>query len=233
MLKHLLKAGYSSLFGPSKPQARRLRKSGGKSTQSTGMTPVNTADIRIKPPAYTVPNRIPRAISNQVVWDVVRVNFTITTSIAAITETNFSFALGSHPQSTSWITLFDQWCIPQFSMTFYVNQSAGSAILSSQFYTALDFDNGALLGTVPLIEDFSTCAVWRNSPDEPTHTRSVKPCIKTRGSTVDNSVIERTWVDSGSPNNPWFGIRTIADIASVAYTITAIATITFAFRNQI
>jgi len=222
-----------SMFANMNSSGGRRLKKGGRSTSSTGMTPQNKSDLRVRPPAYNVPASVPRSVANQIVYDVVRFNSTITTSTSAITETNTGFYLNQHPQAGSWTTLFDQWCVPQASVTWYSKQAPGDSNTTPVMYTALDFDNTANLGTIAAIEDFSTCAVWRCNPDEPSHTRSIKPCTKSTQSGTANSGLSRSWVDCASSSIPFYGIRSIVDVGSGVQTITMVITVWFAFRNQI
>jgi hypothetical protein len=91
--KELLRsAGGQTSHSSSSSMGRRKSRnkgSGGSSRGGRGMTPVNRADLGVRPPTYSIPTTVPRQVSNQVVWDVVKVNTVITTSSSSIVETNF------------------------------------------------------------------------------------------------------------------------------------------------
>jgi len=169
-----------------------------------------------------------------VVWDIVKFTTTISTAAGGITETNFNVGLSSHPQSASWIALFDQWTIPQFSVSFESQMPPGLTAAPAVMYTALDFDNSTSLGSVTAIQDYSTCSSRPMTP-QTSFVRSVRPCCKgaLAGSSIVNAGLERVWVDSAQSGIGFFGIRSIATATATPYNIAAVATVWFAFRNQI
>jgi len=169
-----------------------------------------------------------------IVWDVVKITNLITTAVGGITEVNFAVTLNSHPQSASWTALFDQWTIPQFSVSFESQMPPGSVTAPAILFTALDFDNNTTIGSVSAIEDFSTCDSHPMNP-QTTFVRSVRPTCKSAllaGSLV-NAGTQRSWVDSTQPGVFFFGIRSIATATAAVYNISCITTIWYAFRNQI
>jgi hypothetical protein len=198
------------------------------------MAPSSKADLAVKPPTRSIPKKVPKQVSNQVVWDIVKVDSTITPSAGGVVETNFSASLNTHPQNSAWTALFDQWCIPQFSVTFRSLEAPGGTSSISILYTALDFDGIGAISTIQAIEDYSTCKLTTMGARSLV-TRSVRPCIKLStqqsGSNV-NSTVAREWQDSGAAGSPWFGIRSILS-ASNASAIIATQTIWYCFRNQI
>jgi hypothetical protein len=217
--------------------AGRVRggRGGGGRGGSNSMQPFNKADLRIKPPKTAIPRGMPKRIANQVVWDSVRYDVTITVSTSTVTETNYSFTLTSHPQYASWTALYDQWCIPQASVTFRAENAPGATSGTATLYTALDFDNITAITSIPNIEDFGTCAQTEMIPGK-TVTRSIRPCVKVstqQGSGNANSTLARAWQDCGSNTVPWFGIRSMTSVAGGTYTIRSTVCLYFAFRNQI
>jgi len=159
----------------------------------------------------------------------------MTVPTSGLTETGFTFSLVQHPQTTSWAALYDQWCIPQASVTFRSEMPPGATYTPVALYTALDFDGLGALGSVSAIEDYGTCTVTEMSPGR-SITRSVKPCVKIStqqpGSNV-NSTVGRVWQDSGAAGTPWFGIRAICNASTTTYNIRCTTTMFLAFRNQI
>lgn len=212
--------------------ASRVSSRARASSGSRGSAPQNRSDLSVRPPTYRIPSTVPKQVTNLIVWDIVKFDTAITTSTTSVVETNASVSLNNHPQVSSWTSLFDQWCVPQFSTTFKSHLPPGSLTVPCEFYTALDFDNVGTLGSIAAIEDFATCAVVTMG-DGVSVTRSIRPCNKVASGTTNVALMGRQWVDSLAPANPWFAIRSMASTSSVAYTIIATTTIWFAFRNQI
>jgi hypothetical protein len=219
----------SSFSSSSTIMPRGKVRSKSRSSRANGMSPTNSADLAIKPPSvFNVPKRVPRNISNMLAWDVVKIDSTITPSGGSgITETNFLFTLSQHPQASSWAALFDQFCIPQASVSFAAQQAPGDTNPSTTFYTALDFDNITALGSVSLLEDYSTCAVQVMHPGAMV-LRSVRPSPKTallaNGSLVSAGVEGPVWVDSIFPLTAHLGIRSIS--SGSAATVTEVIKVT-------
>jgi hypothetical protein len=175
-------------------------------------------------------------VAGIIAWDTVKIENQISVSATAVSEVNFSFSLSQHPQQSSWTALFDQWTIPQVSITFQSGLAPGSVTGPCQFHTALDFDNITNISTVAAIEDFSSCNSVAMQP-QTRFVRSVRPACRsysTSGGSGTNALIMGPqWVDAAVPGVPFFGIRTIASSAGAAYVIDATLTIWFCFRNQI
>jgi hypothetical protein len=217
--------------GAAMGRARRSR-GGPRSNGGRGMAPTNRSDLSVKPPTYRVPSAVPKQVTNQVVWDVVKINTVISTSASSISETNFYWSLNNHPQASSWTTLFDQWCIPQYSATFQSAYPEGATTSPGILYTALDFDSANNLGSVQLLEDYSTCAAATLVSGQSV-TRSVRPTVKGYLSSTSASGINRQWIDTATPSIPWYAIRSIVGVCGSSYPISVVTTIWFAFRNQI
>lgn len=200
------------------------------------MVPTSSSDLRVRPPSIMdIPKRVPRNIPSQVVWDIIKVESLPTLSTSVITETNFSFSLSNHPSAGSYTALYDQWTIPQFSVAFMSLTPPGQAQTTPRVYTALDFDNVSTGQTISTIEDFSTCRVQTLEPGK-SLIRSIRPCTKLSTTTGASAVPTRCWVDSATPAQPFFGIRSVISTigtSAVTQPVIAIATIVYAFRNQI
>jgi len=199
------------------------------------MQPENSADLRVNPPTTNIPARVPRSITNQVIWDVVKLDLNIAPSSGAIVENNYRFALSDHPQFASFAAVFDQWALPQFSVTFRSLEAPGGTGKMASLYTAIDFDSTVALASIPAIEQFATCQV--NTLTTGTEvTRSVRPCIKSGASSAGGNqsfaVLQRVWCDSALPQTVWHGIRSIVDATDLSQ-IKATATLYFCFRNAI
>lgn len=213
-------------------KGRRVKGAGASSGGATGTAPSSRADLKVRPPSMTnVPTSVPRSIPNQVVWDVVKLDSVIINSTSAPTETNFNASLSAHPQASSWQALFDQWTVPQFSVSFQSMTPPGLTTAPPRLYTALDFDNSNTIGTIQAIEDYSTSACSEMQPLARV-VRSVKPCTKpvNIGTT---SGVTRMWIDSGTPSATFFAIRSIVSASGAQCQISVTQTIWFAFRNQI
>lgn len=205
------------------------RSSGGRSKKGVRQ-PTNRGDLNLRPPGKSCPNSVPRNVGSVVVWDIVKVRSTGSTSTSAVTELNFSAYLSLHPQATSWQTLFDQWSVPQMSVSIW-SQSVGSSI---EVHTAIDFDNVNALSSLAAIDDFES-AQFASLYGAKIHTRSCKPCMKLSvpGNPYNSSVLGRNWCDCAQATTPWNGLRTIiAPLASTGAIVYEF-TIWFAFRNQI
>jgi len=230
-----LSSGPAATTAVSAPMAkgRRVKSSGGTGSSSvSGTAPAARADLRVKPPSNTnVPNSVPRSVSNQVVWDVVKIDGTQVNSTSAPTEFNFNASLSAHPQASSWQALFDQWTVPQFSVSYQAMTPPGLTTAPPRLYTALDFDNTNTIGTITAIEDYSTSSCLELQPQSKI-VRSIKPCTKpvNIGTT---SGVARMWIDSGTPSAVFYGIRSMMSASGAQVTVSTTLTIWFAFRNQI
>jgi len=182
----------------------------------------------------SVPSRVPRMISAQIVYDVVRLTSTITTSTGGLIETNFSFSFNSHPELTQWQALFDQWCIPQVAVTFTSTEAPGSTGTLPIITTGVDFDNTTNLGSITLLLEYENSMQLTLAPGM-SHTRACHPCVKTSLSASGSSAgVDRMWCDSSNPGGTWFGIRSIFSTASTAVSLISVTqTLWFAFRSGI
>jgi len=208
---------------------------GGGSVKGRGSewNTVNRSDLSTQPPSNSVPNRVPRSVSNQMFWDVVKSRGTVTVTTSAITELNYSAALSAHPQASSFAAIFDQYCIPQFSVTWYNTTPPGGGQSEPILHTALDFDNIANLGSLASIDDYATCMV-HNFPTGSSFTRSVHPCIKPTINSTATAGVSRSWFDcSTAASVPHTGIRSIWEIiqGSTSLVVVYEITIWFAFRS--
>lgn len=221
----------------SKIKGRRVK--GGTappSTGSTGMNPFNRADAGVVPLRFTnVPTRIPRNITSIVVWDVVKVDSTITSSLSAVVETGFAFSLNTHPQQANWSALFDQWSIPFASVTFQSLYQPGATLVPPLIATALDFDNIAPIGSLSNIEDFASCEATVMSVGTK-FTRTVRPCVKIgsyNGTALVASTPTPSWNDAASPGIQNLGIRSLLAQSAGVFQVRVTQTIWYAFRNAI
>lgn len=233
-------AGMSAVRGKAGRSSKR--KGGGSkrvvSSGLGGMNPTNHADLLIKPPdPRNVPRRIPRNIGKMVTWDIFKQNMTIANSGSGLVETNYSFYVTLNPQYATWLTLFDQYCIPQASIEFDSLTPPGQTYSSPVLYTALDFDNASLINTVAAIEEYDSCEVIVMAPEK-RHLRSVRPCAK--GVTVNTSgsgtsvseLLGPIWIDSASTATVHYGIRSLCNFFN-AGSVNVTLTMYTAFRNHI
>jgi len=229
-------AGIKAVGSKGKGGGRRRQGRKVISSGLGGMLPTNSGDLRIKPPEMSdVPRSIPRNIASLICWDTVKIDSAISASGNQNVEQNFTFTVTLHPQYSSWLSLFDQYCIVQATVEFDSLTPPGQTYSSPQLYTALDFDNSTALGSVASLEDYSSCETVVMAPEK-RHMRSVRPSVKgvvsTTGGSNGAGVIGPSWVDSGVNNVVFFGIRSIAAFTN-AGAIRTTQTIVFAFRNQI
>jgi hypothetical protein len=223
---------------PSRGKGRQGRKSQIKrSKPSTGLggyQSVNRSDLTVKPPSnLNVPRSVPRNVAALIAWDTVKINGS-NTFTTTILEQNFIFSMSQHPQSSSWLTLFDQYTIPQVTIEWDSTLAPGATTSSPMLYTALDFDNATNLGSIQRLEDYTTSEAH---PMNPQHRfmRSVRPVPKSLISTASGNspagIAGPSWIDSGEPTAQFFGIRSILGIGTGSFNTTI--TIWYAFRNQI
>jgi len=196
------------------------------------MAPTNRADLMVRPLGPTIPDTVPRTISNKIAWDTFKTSVQLTFPTTGIVEINFSFNLASHPQASSWTSLFDQWCIPQASLRFESQYPSSATFPPATLFTALDFDSNSNLGMISAIEDFSTCAETVMSLGK-TFVRTIRPCVKPQLGATASSGVGRVWCDSSVTNTPWFCIRALGGSTGTSYTVNITSTVWFAFRNQI
>jgi hypothetical protein len=232
-------AGSHAFTGGSAPKSgRQGRKNQSRRLTSSGLggyNPTNRSDLAIKPPSFSnVPKKVPRNVASLIAWDSVKINSSNTFSGSAILEQNFFFTISQHPQSSSWLTLFDQYSIPQVTIEWDSTLPPGSVTASPMLYTALDFDSDGSIGTIQRIEDFSSSEAH---PMHPQHRfmRSVRPVpkqlVQTSSGNSPAGIEGPSWVDSSEPNVRFYGIRSILGIGVGSVNITT--TIWYCFRNQI
>lgn len=216
------------------PAVASSRSSRGSRGRSSKMSPMNRADLAITPlKSGNVPSSVPRSINSKLTWDVVKIRGVTSTTIGAITEQNFSFSLASHPQASNWASLFDQWTIPQASISWYSQEPPSSTGSIVELHTAIDFDNTASLGGITQIDDYSSAQV-DNLVYNKVVTRSVRPCCKLSANSTGSVAPAREWVDSNNTSVNFYGLRSIYASASSAFSnVTTETTIWFAFRNAI
>jgi hypothetical protein len=204
----------------------------GKSANSK-TRPLNRKDLSFKPPSGKIPGGPPKSISSLVTWDYVKIRVATSDALSNITETNYSWNLSSNPNSSSWASLFDQWCIPMVSVTWYSREAPGSTGNVLELHTALDFDNTTTLGSLALLDDYSSSQVDLLLGNKSV-TRSVRPCLKVDSVGSNGAVMARTWCDMAVQGTLWFGIRSMfAQAGTATNAVVVETTIYYAFRNPI
>lgn len=234
-IKQLDAADWVKVFGPKtqQPLLAPSASSRGGSRSTRGRKPkgqpVNSADLAIRPMPVAIPTNVPKVISNRIAWDVVKTRVPLTLT-ASINEANYAYSFTTHPQQTSYAALYDQWCLPQFSLTWYCTAPPGGTLNSPELHTALDFDNSTNLGNLQAIDDFDNARIDVLVPQRYV-TRSVRPSMK--DTTTGGTSCARQWCDSGSPSTTWFGIRSAINSTAANTTIVLEITLWYAFRNRI
>lgn len=203
-----------------------------------GMNPLNTTDLQIRPLSLTnVPKRIPRNIQSQIVWDVVKLDLSDLSFTTTVVENNVQVTMGSNPQASQWVAIFDQYAIPYFTLISRSRQGPGNAVAPGMIYTALDFDSSGNIGTVANIQDFSSCEEQMMVSGSVVM-RSVRPSCKgnvgSTGGTKTAAVDGPVWLDSGATDIPHFGIRSmLGPIIGASYGVQQEVVIYYCFRNTI
>jgi len=219
-----------SKFTPSSSTPKlSSRGSSGRSGSGSRMQKVNSADLKLRPPSNRAPSRVPRNIESSIFYDIVKTRGGFTGSGSAAVFYNRSINLQSHPQFSSLIALFDQWCVPQFSMTYSSLEAPGSGSAPPVLHTAIDFDNLNDI-TIDQIDQFDNANVDVLSVGK-VKTRTVRPAVEAGLYGPGNSVT-RPWVDCATPIVQWRGIRAGIEAGSTD-AIQFEATIWFAFRGRI
>jgi len=200
------------------------------------MNPLNGEDLKVRPLSMTsVPKSIPRNVTSQVVWDVVKLDGVLTASATAVVENNFSYSLAQHPQASIWTQLFDQWALPFFSIEFDSLTTPGDQTTVPTLYTALDFDSANTINTIANIEDFGSSEASVMQPSVRV-LRSVRPSTKnavaSSTSTPQAVLGGPVWIDSSFTTIPHYGIRSMLSISS-ALQVKTTSTLYFCFRNSI
>jgi hypothetical protein len=206
------------------------------------MNPISLSDLMIVPPDdMAVPNRIPRNIDSQVVWFVEKIPGILSTAVGtAISQVNYSFSLQNHDQVNSLVSLFDQWTLPMYSISFESLIAPGALTAPPTLYTALDFDNANPLAAPAdvNITNYPSCESLVLEPGAKI-VRSIRPCLKVVAGTTAatgptlGSATNRMWVDTLSQGTPFYGIRTVLvnNSNTAVFACEAIVTLYFAFRN--
>lgn len=233
-------ASKTSSKAPTLMPTKQVGRRGGRSAASGpgGLYPINQQDLKVRPLSLTnVPKRIPRNISSLIAWDVFKIDVTSLIFSSGTNESNTTVRMNSNAQFSQWTSLYDQYAIPMFTCIFRSNYPPGATYPAGMMYTALDFDNANTLGSVQLIQDFSTC-------DEHLMTagvvvqRSIRPSIKGVVGAVSGSqaaeVAGPVWLDSGTTDVSHFGIRCLlGPLATTAYSVNIEVVIYYCFRNNI
>lgn len=216
---------------------RRVGKGAAGASGFGTMNPVKQSDLRVRPPSLlNVPSSVPRNIQRQIVWDVVKLQSLIPASTTLV-ETNYLFTLTQNPQYTSWVSLFDQYSIPQVTIEFDSLTPPGDVGSSPTLYTALDFDNGNTLGSVSAILGYDTAESVVMAPQS-RHMRSVRPSSKiaaqqSGGGSSQAVVSGPVWVDSTFASQNFYGIRSILTSLAPSTGVNVVTTIYFCFRGRV
>jgi len=194
-------------------------------------------DVRRKAPSFQVVQRPPKNYINQIAWTQVKLLQSATSIVIPGTnvENNLLFTLNQFPAAGAITSLFDQYCLYEVAVTFYLQGSVNQTVAIT---TAIDYDNITNIG-ISGISGFPSCnhAVLNSSNSV---VRVVRPCVSpvisgTTGAGVVGSGIVRSWIDSGNTNIPHYGVRFIAEVSqlssgtNVFYDIAAI----IGMRNKI
>jgi hypothetical protein len=180
-----------------------------------------------------VPTSIPRNLNSQLVWDsVIFSNNTVTAGVA-LQENNVSFTLSNHPQAAQWTALYDQYVLVEVRAKYSVLDAPGSTTGTGVFYTALDLDNSASLGSVSSIQSYGTCMLHNAKPGLQV-VRVVRPCVASSvgPNTLGGSI--RCWLDCAYNSTPHYAHRFMTDVTTAAaYQVKIEFQMIFSFRSSI
>lgn len=206
---------------------------GGGRGKSGRQDPVNTKDLSVRKANLSkVPSSIPKNLNGRITWLKASTQLTnITTQASAITETNYYVTLGSYQQSSSWVGLFDQYCIVQASLKFSSTLAPGSSGTPCVMHSALDLDNTGSLGSINLIDAYTTVQLDTLGVDKVV-VRSVRPAVAPDIGGSSGAGSGRMWVDTAYSSIPHYGFRTIVTGGS-AYAVQVEQTMWIAFRSGV
>jgi len=147
-------------------------------------------------------------------------------------ENNITFSLSN---SNAPNLDFDQYTIDRVMVTFSTRTAASASGTYGDLYTALDYDNSNLIGSVAAMQAYSTIKQHLQNPTKAL-TREVFPqvssAIYNNGVTFGYSPM-RLWVDASNTTVPFYGLRSMVANASFVYTMEITLTFILAFRNTI
>lgn len=181
----------------------------------------------------TIPQRVPGNILSSLFWDIVSVRTVINTSLAGVTEQNFAFNLSTSGQAAQYAALFDQWCIPQVSVSMWSQQAPGGSNAPAEYHTAIDFDNITAISTLAAIDQYDNVQ-YGNLVDNKRHTRSLRPRMKLTTPASTGGALAANWCDCAAPATAWNGFRSIfAAGVTAVNTIVIEISVWYAFRGRI
>jgi hypothetical protein len=158
---------------------------------------------------------------------------TLTTSTTLETDTQLTFAMSTLGNSSSWVTVFDQFRIIGVRVRFFPCTISGGGT-PSQFvvYSAIDYDDSAGTAASSLIQYDTlkvgnSLAYWE---------RSLVPKVALAlysGSTFTNygSAGSRQWIDCTSSNTPYYGLKIAIPATAGTSYIQYVVEMTVQFRN--
>jgi hypothetical protein len=208
-----------------------------KLTGST--TTIVRSDLVSKPQNFNIVQRPPKNFFTQTFWTQLSSADNIAvSSTSAVVEANVSPAANGFPGAAAFLAAFDQYCMYSCVMTVsYVqeNSAVTSSVQNVVVSTALDYDNVANIG-ISVIKGFSTFSEALLAPNT-SIVRFVKPAINTSqyaGSGVQQSGVQRSWIDSAFNSINHYGFRLILGITPVStVSVNVSFTAVFGFRNGI
>lgn len=183
-----------------------------------------------------VPTKIPRNISDQIVWS--RIILDTQTAFSAVAEINGAalFRLNQHPEASSFAAIFDQYCIPAVVAEFRTSENTATSLSGAampRYYTVLDHDDANTI-TVAQCKEYSSCQEQRCIESV---TRIVYPrvAVATYAGAFTGFGNQRMWLDCGSDAVQHYGIKYAAEAdtrASAAIELMVKYTIYYCFRNR-
>jgi hypothetical protein len=178
---------------------------------------------------------MPKNFQTQIHW--FQTTYVQNTSLAnnAITEVNLTFSLNQTAISAAIVALYDQYAIFAAYVRVNVNTSGPSPTSAPMYATALDYDNVTALGSLPVLQGYSTSAVTNISD---TQERYIEPCNAPAlwgGGAFNNYGQARMWVDCANNQTPHYGFRSIIAAlgAGVTGNITYEVTLVICARNVV
>jgi len=139
----------------------------------------------------------------------------LTSSTAAATSGGFNFTIGGLPNAGNLIGLFDRYRILMINLQF---NPTGVVTTGGPIVTAIDYDDSAS-GSASLVERDTALVVPIGRYFERTLAPRIATAVYSGAFTSFANLPPTTWLDSGSPNVQYYGVKYFIPIQNVSAAI--------------
>lgn len=202
--------------------------------ETGALSTIEWADIAQRPINGLISQRPPQNLGNQIFWWKSSTTTTLTlTSGSAPNEVNYSFFLANMPGYAALVTVFDQYCIYSVAAVFTLGNTA--SVTSVLLHSAIDFDSTNNLGTIFVMQGYTSHHVTVLNSNGTSAVRYCKPCtapLALNPSAAQPALVQRNWLDSAYTAIPHYGIRSMFDLGTAnSATVNVTFTYFVGFRN--